>query len=201
MIATFLEIGYFFKNDNLYIRDHITGNNILIPKNFHFLTVVEDDFNNYKLAFCNNLGNLFFDYQKYAPEYAGVLEEYKLIDLKYIKNAANIDLSKYYYHHIHTPLFAVRKGELEGQSLENYRVDVYEIARNKKIGTLVDEFGFFERDQFHYVNHHQGYDHDSQELNVTIENHEGNFQIGDNIIHPITLYDGHLNLLDYLGYS
>lgn len=62
-------------------------------------------------------------------------------------------MSKYYYH-THTPLFAVKQGELEGQSLENYRADVYEIAKDKKIGTLVDEFGFFENGKFHHVDHH-----------------------------------------------
>ncbi|WP_341808486.1 hypothetical protein [Wolbachia endosymbiont (group E) of Neria commutata] len=199
VIATFLEIGYFFKGNNLYIRNHITGKSILIPQDFHFLKVVEDGLDNYKLAFCNYLGNLFFDYKKYNSEYANVLEEYKTIDLRYIKNAANIDLSKYYY--MHSPLFAVKQGEFEAQSTENRSADVYEIVKDKKIGTLIDEFGFFQHKQFYYVNHHQRYDHRSQELNVTIEDHEGNFQIGDNIIHPIILHDGRFDLLDYLGYQ
>lgn len=199
VIATFLEIGYFFKGNNLYIRNHITGKSILIPQDFHFLKVVEDGLDNYKLAFCNYLGNLFFDYKKYNSEYADVLEKYKAIDLRYIKNAANIDLSKYYY--MHSPLFAVKQGEFEAQSTENRSADVYEIVKDKKIGTLVDEFGFFEHEKFYYVSYHQEYDHDSQELNVTIEDHEGNFQIGDNIIHPIILHNGHLDLLDYLGYQ
>ncbi|APR98353.1 collagen-like domain-containing protein [Wolbachia endosymbiont of Folsomia candida] len=199
VIATFLEIGYFFKNDDLYIRNHIKGENILIPKNFHFLKVVEDGLDNYNLAFCNNLGNLFFDHKKYDPEYADLPEEHKLIDLKYIKNAANIDLSKYYYH-TNTPLFAVTQGELEGHSLEDYRADVYEIAKDKKIGTLIDEFGFFENGKFHHMDHHHGSDQHSEELDVRIQDHEGNFQIEGNTVHPITLYDGHLDLVDYLGY-
>lgn len=110
-------------------------------------------------------------------------------------------MSKYYCHHIHSPLFAVKQGEFEAQSTENRSADVYEIVKDKKIGTLIDEFGFFEHEQFYYVNHHQGHDHRSQELNVTIEDHEGNFQIGDNIIHPIILHNGRLDLLDYLGYQ
>lgn len=186
VIATFLEIGYFIKNDELYIRNHIIGNNTLIPKDFHFLKVVEDDLDSYKLAFCNNLGNLFFNYKKYDKEYANLPEEHKLIDLKYLKNAINIDLSKYFYH-THTPSFIIKGGELEGQSLENYKTDIYEIARNKKIGTLIDEFGYFEGNLFHYIDHHQGYNHHFQDLDVKIENYEGNMHIGDNTIHPINL--------------
>ncbi|WP_168464693.1 collagen-like protein [Wolbachia endosymbiont of Ctenocephalides felis wCfeT] len=110
-VAKFLEVGHFFKNDDLYIRNHITGSNILIPKDFHFLKVIKDDLQSYKLAFCNNLGNLFFEHKKYDPEYTSLPKEYKSIDLQYMKNAVNIDLSKYYYH-THTPLFAIKRGEL-----------------------------------------------------------------------------------------
>ncbi|WP_168464051.1 hypothetical protein [Wolbachia endosymbiont of Ctenocephalides felis wCfeT] len=57
-VAKFLEIGYFFKGDNLYIRNHVTGSNTLIPKDFHFLKVIQTGLSEYKLAFCNHLGNL-----------------------------------------------------------------------------------------------------------------------------------------------
>ncbi|WP_168464436.1 hypothetical protein [Wolbachia endosymbiont of Ctenocephalides felis wCfeT] len=144
--------------------------------------------------------NLFFDYKKYDPEYANLPREYKYIDLKCMKDAVNIDLSKHYYHG-NTQLFAIKKGQLEGQSFENYKAHIYENAENRKIGTLVDEFGYFDGDQFHYVNHHLGRSYNPQDLDIKIEKHEGNIQVEGYSIYPFMLSDSYLNMLDYLCYQ
>ncbi|WCR53179.1 MAG: hypothetical protein PG981_000201 [Wolbachia endosymbiont of Ctenocephalides orientis wCori] len=192
-IATFLKVGYFFKNDELYIHDHITGNITLMPKGFHFLTVVKTGLNDYKLAFCNKLGNLFFEHKKYNKTYANLLEECKLIDLKYIKGSVKIDLSKYYLHE-HAPPFAVKKGDAQGQSFENHIADVYEIERNEKVGDLIDEFGFFEQNTFHYINHNKEHTRGLYPQNFK---YEGGFQLGSESIHPVVLDDSYTSVFNY----
>ena len=86
---------------------------------------------------------------------------------------------------MHAPQFIIKKGEAEGQSFENHVANVYEVKKNDKVGSLIDEFGFFDNDKFYYVNHHGSSEElDPQELNI---DYKGNFQIADNSIYPLIL--------------
>lgn len=188
VVAAFSQLGFFFKNNELYIRNHITANNLYIPKDFHFLSVVENGPSDYRLALCNHLGNFLFEYKKYDREYQNLPEEYKLINPKCIKGSADIDLSKYYFH-THAPQFAVRKDGNNGQSSEYYGADVYEVKKNEKVGALIDEIGFFENEKFYYINNHHGSttELNPEELSIVINDSEGHFQINDHSIYPLTL--------------
>ncbi|XP_008486370.3 putative ankyrin repeat domain-containing protein 31, partial [Diaphorina citri] len=68
-VGNFSNIGYFFQDNELYIRNYFTDKNIKIPQEFSFLRVVRDDDGELKLALCNSLGNLLSEYKKYDPEY------------------------------------------------------------------------------------------------------------------------------------
>ncbi len=71
-IATLPKIGYHMLNGELVVRNHITEEEVKIPGDFHYLKVVKSDHDNYKLTFCNFLGNEFFEYKKYDPQYSGI---------------------------------------------------------------------------------------------------------------------------------
>ncbi|WP_253300016.1 collagen-like protein [Wolbachia endosymbiont of Chironomus riparius] len=206
-IAAFSQIGYFFRDNELHIRNHITNKDVIIPRDFLFLKVIEDNFGDVKLAFCNNLGNLFFEYKKYDQEYANLPFEYKFIDTRYIKVEKNFNFDKY---NSYQPLLVLKKGHPEGTSSRDFSAEISDFSENKKIGTLIDEFGFFQHDQFHYVNYHQGlidHDHYLQNLEVTISNYNGDFKIKNSItgkviqnIHPVIKFDD-FSLLDYIGFE
>ncbi|WCR53265.1 MAG: hypothetical protein PG981_000287 [Wolbachia endosymbiont of Ctenocephalides orientis wCori] len=188
VVAAFSQLGFFFRNDELYIRNHITAHNLHIPKDFHFLTVVENGLSDYRLALCNHLGNLLFDYKKYDREYQNLPEEYKLINPKCVKGSADIDVSEYYFH-TYAPQFAIRKDGNDGQFSEHYGADVYEVQKNEKVGALIDEIGFFENEKFYYINNHHGSttELNPEELSIVINDYESNFQINDHSIHPLML--------------
>nr|WP_250296826.1 hypothetical protein [Wolbachia endosymbiont of Oedothorax gibbosus] len=56
-IATLPKIGYHMLNGELVVRNHITEEEVKIPRDFHYLKVVKSDHDDYKLTFCNFLGN------------------------------------------------------------------------------------------------------------------------------------------------
>lgn len=64
-IATLPKIGYYILNDELVIHDYITEKEFKVPKEFHYLKVIESPYqDSYRLTFCDYLGNEFFKYKK-----------------------------------------------------------------------------------------------------------------------------------------
>ncbi|WP_395463420.1 hypothetical protein [Wolbachia endosymbiont of Cantharis cryptica] len=155
-IATLPKIGYYMLNDQLVMRNHVTGEEVSIPKDFHCLKVVKfsDD---YKLTFCNVLGNEFFEHKKYDPQYSNISDEYKFISLNCAKKEYNPNLWELFSHR---PSFFIAEESVEPGSLDHYSVAVFELTNSKKgrkMATLIDEFGCFnENGQFKYCDYHEG---------------------------------------------
>ncbi|MDG7056589.1 MAG: hypothetical protein LKM43_00305 [Wolbachia endosymbiont of Penenirmus auritus] len=158
-IATLPKIGYYTLNDQLVVHNHVTREKVVIPEEFHYLKVVRlgSGFGDgdYKLTFCNVLGNEFFEYKKYDPEYSRVPDEYKFISLSHAKKEYNPNLSELISHQ---PLFFIKKGPAEPGS-DKYAAAVFELTHNgkgKKIATLIDEFGYFDQNgMFKHCNYHE----------------------------------------------
>ncbi|MGL9717153.1 MAG: hypothetical protein ACR5K9_00290 [Wolbachia sp.] len=155
-IATLSKIGYYMLNDQLVMRNHVTGEKVVIPSDFHFLKVVKFD-GNYKLTFCNVLGNEFFEYKRYDPQYSNVSDEYKFISLSCVKKEHNLNLGELFSHR---PSFFITEGSIEPDYSSHYQADMFELTNNKKgrkMATLIDEFGYFnESGQFKHCNYHKG---------------------------------------------
>ncbi|APR99065.1 hypothetical protein [Wolbachia endosymbiont of Folsomia candida] len=153
-IATLPIIGYRMLNDELVIRNHITEEEVKIPRDFHYLKVVKFGYDNYKLMFCNSLGSEFFEYKKYDPLYSSISDEYKFVNLNSIKKIFNPNIREYVSH---APSFLIAEGDIEPGS-QNYAADLFELAngsKGRKVGTLVDEFGYFDHeDRLNYCNYH-----------------------------------------------
>lgn len=142
-VGDFSNIGYFFQNNELYIRNYFTDTNIKIPQEFSFLRVVRDDDGELKLALCNSLGNLLSEYKKYDPEYRELPDFVENSHICLQKGRA-LNLSYDW-----RPLFQL-KNDSEGQS-----VSVYKVMTNRKVGQLIDEFIYYDRDnKLHYKNYH-----------------------------------------------
>ena len=142
-IGNFSNIGYFFQNNELYIRNYFTDTNIRIPKEFSFLRVVRDDDGELKLALCNSLGNLLSEYKKYDPEYRELPD---FVENSHIclQKSRTLNLSYDW-----RPLLQL-KNDSEWQS-----VSVYKVMTNRKVGHLIDEFIYYDRDnKLHYKNYH-----------------------------------------------
>lgn len=109
----------------------------------------------YKLTFCNVLGNEFFEYKKYDPQYSNVSDEYKFISLNCAKKEYNPNLSELFSHR---PSFFITEGPAEPGS-DKYSAAVFELTHNgkgKKMATLIDEFGYFDRNSiFMHCNYHE----------------------------------------------
>ncbi|MDD9331270.1 MAG: hypothetical protein PV340_01185 [Wolbachia sp.] len=88
------------------------------------------------------MGNEFFEYKKYDTTFSSLRNEFKSIDLQQIKVPNKINLNSKLY-------FILKPGNVEpGGSI--YAVDVYEIiSQNKKIGTLTDEFYYYQSNEVH----------------------------------------------------
>ncbi len=84
-IATLPKIGYYMLDDQLVMRNHVTQEKVVIPRDFHYLKAIKFNDDDYKLTFCNFLGNEFFEYKKYDPQYSNVSDEYKFISLSCMK--------------------------------------------------------------------------------------------------------------------
>ncbi|WP_411131776.1 hypothetical protein [Wolbachia endosymbiont of Tettigetta isshikii] len=128
-MATLPKIGYYMLNDQLVVRNHVTKEKVVIPEDFHFLKVVKFYNDDYKLTFCNVLGNEFFEYKKYDPQYSNVSDEYKFISLNYVKKEYNHNLSELFGHR---PSFLITEGLAEPGSPGHYQADVFELTNNKK---------------------------------------------------------------------
>ncbi|MDG7053293.1 MAG: collagen-like protein [Wolbachia endosymbiont of Alcedoecus sp.] len=168
-MATLPKIGYYMLNDQLVMHNHVTKEKVVIPEDFHFLKVVKLYNDDYKLTFCNVLGNEFFEYKKYDPQYSNVSDEYKFISLNYAKKECNPNLSELFGHR---PSFFITEGPAEPGSPGHYQADVFELTNNKKgrkIATLIDKFCYFnENDQFKCCNYHKGMEcriYDTSEIN------------------------------------
>ncbi|WP_338406446.1 MULTISPECIES: hypothetical protein [unclassified Wolbachia] len=195
-IATLPKIGYYMLNDQLVMRNHVTQEKVVIPRDFHYLKVVKFNNDDYKLTFCNFLGNEFFEYKKYDPQYSNVLDEYKFISLSCMKKKYNPNLGELLSHR---PSFFITEESTEPGSQDHYLVAIFELKNGKKDGkmaTLIDEFGYFDKNgQFQHRDYHKKteYDtYDSSEISLkeiytwTDEKSEFCFAENDNItLHTI----------------
>ncbi|WP_434732577.1 hypothetical protein [Wolbachia endosymbiont of Zygogramma bicolorata] len=191
-IATLPKIGYYMFNDQLIMRNHVTQEKVVIPRDFHYLKVIKSNNDDYKLTFCNFLGNEFFEYKKYDPQYSNVSDEYKFISLSCMKEKRNLNLGELLSHR---PSFFITEGIAEPDSLGNHQAVVFEVinsGKGEKKATLTDEFGYFDKNnKFHYYDYHKKteYDtYDSSEINLkemykwTDKNSEFCFAEDNNII-------------------
>ncbi|MDR1139679.1 MAG: hypothetical protein LBJ80_05425 [Rickettsiales bacterium] len=159
-MATLPKIGYYMLNDQLVVHNHVTKEEVAIPRDFHYLKVIKfgSGFSSgdYKLTFCNVFGNEFFEYKKYDPQYSNVSDEYKFISLNCAKKEYNPNLSDLFGHR---PSFFIIEGPDEPGSPGHYQADVFELTNNnkgKKMATLIDEFGYFDQNGiFMHCNYHE----------------------------------------------
>ncbi|WP_254229414.1 collagen-like protein [Wolbachia pipientis] len=194
-IAKFSKFGYFFNENELYIRNHSTGELILIPKEFHFLKVIQGTDGTYRLSFCNNHGNLLSEYKKYDPEYHQLIanKDY-LIDVRHLKKEVSY-FDKYYHVHTFAPIFTLKKGNIYHNGY--YSADIYELETGKRIGTLIDECAYYQNKKLHYINYHDPEKSHHCDDSCSKEDHplfvdfnEGNvtLKMNDHLyIHPIIL--------------
>ncbi|MGL9732278.1 MAG: hypothetical protein ACR5KX_05985 [Wolbachia sp.] len=95
-MATLPKICYYMLNDHFVMHNHVTKEEVAIPRDFHYLKVIKfgSGFSSgdYKLTFCNVFGNEFFEYKKYDPKYSNVSDEYKFISLNCAKKEYNHNL-------------------------------------------------------------------------------------------------------------
>jgi hypothetical protein len=195
-IATLPKIGYRMFNGELVIHNHITEEEVKIPRDFHYLKVVQFNHDGYKLTFCNILGNEFFECKKYDPQYSSVLDEYKFVDFGNIKKTYN---PKFKEHVSHTPSFFVAEGPIKPGS-QNYAVNLFELikgGKGRKMGTLTDEFGYFDdQNNLNYCDYHESAEsniYDPEKFSIKMVNVDmskiDKFYLtaeqGDIIIHPI----------------
>ncbi|GFY65352.1 uncharacterized protein TNIN_38541 [Trichonephila inaurata madagascariensis] len=180
-------------NGELVVRNHITEEEVKIPRDFHYLKVVKSDHDNYKLTFCNFLGNEFFEYKKYDPQYSGISDEYKFVDFGSIKKTHNLEFKEYVGH---APKFFAAEGPIEPGS-QNHAIDLFRLVKSGKVGTFADEFGYFDgQNKLHYYNYHKSTESNTYDpenfsvkmINVDVSKVDKFYLIGeqgDIIIHPI----------------
>ncbi|WP_338406598.1 MULTISPECIES: hypothetical protein [unclassified Wolbachia] len=154
-IATLPKIGYYMLDDQLVMRNHVTQEKVVIPRDFHYLKAIKFNNDDYKLTFCNFLGNEFFEYKKYDPQYSNVSDEYKFISLNCAKKECNPNLWELFSHR---PSFFITEESPEPGSPGHYSVAVFEFISGKKgrkMATLIDEFGSFnKKGKFQYCDYH-----------------------------------------------
>ncbi|WP_174855532.1 hypothetical protein [Wolbachia endosymbiont of Ctenocephalides felis wCfeT] len=154
-IATLSKIGYRISNGALIVRNHVTAEEIKIPKEFRYLKVVSPDNGDRKLTFCNVLGNEFFEYKKYDPQFSSIPNDYKFVDFGSISKAHN---AKFKEHIGHAPSFFAAEWPIEPGS-QNHSIVLFGLnkcGKGKKIEMLTDEFGYFDdQGNFNYCNYHK----------------------------------------------
>ncbi|WP_339047604.1 hypothetical protein [Candidatus Mesenet endosymbiont of Phosphuga atrata] len=146
-IGTFSPTGYYFFDNRIYIYDHLNSQiSIDLSPQFHFLKVVKIKEDGYKLVFCNKGGQ----------EYYKIPSNYRLISSENLKGTKNINFKKYYTENGSSPSFVVKMNSTSYPNSSQHGVDVYEIGNGeKKIGSLIDEFGYYDsQNKFHYSNNH-----------------------------------------------
>ncbi|MFP3035697.1 MAG: hypothetical protein ACEY3A_01485 [Wolbachia sp.] len=156
IVATLTKIGYYMLNDQLVMRNHVTKEEVVIPRDFHYLKVVKFGDNDYKLTFCSVLGNEFFEYKRYDPQYSNVSDEYKFISLSCARKNYNPSFGELLNHR---PSFFIAKGSAEPDSPGYCSADVVEVTsrgKGRKMATLIDEFGYFDQNgMFKHCNYHE----------------------------------------------
>ncbi|WP_265014853.1 hypothetical protein [Wolbachia endosymbiont (group B) of Camptogramma bilineatum] len=162
LVATLPKIGYCMLNDQLVIHNHVTEEEIKIPRNFHYLKVVKSSNNDdYKLTFCNFLGNEFFEHKKYDSQYSNVPDEYQYTSLNYMKKGYKPNFCKLLND---KPSFFIAKGTTNQDSSGHCPADVFELTKSgkgKKMATLIDQFGSFNKEgKFQYCDYHTKADYD-----------------------------------------
>ncbi|WP_264375974.1 hypothetical protein [Wolbachia endosymbiont (group B) of Sphaerophoria taeniata] len=159
LVATLPKIGYCMLDDQLIIHNHVTEEEIKIPRNFHYLKVVKSSNNDdYKLTFCNFLGNEFFEHKKYDSQYSNVPNKYQYISLNCMKKEYKPDFCKLLND---KPSFFIVKGTTNQDSSGHCPADVFELTKREKMATLIDQFGFFNKEgKFQYCDYHTKADYD-----------------------------------------
>ncbi|RDD34184.1 hypothetical protein Wcon_01755 [Wolbachia endosymbiont of Cylisticus convexus] len=159
LVATLPKIGYYMLDDQLVIRNHVTEEEVKIPRDFHYLKVVKSGNNDdYKLTFCNFLGNEFFEHKKYDPQYSNVPDEYQYISLNCMKKEYKPNFCKLLND---KPSFFITEGTTDPGYCP---ADVFELTKSgkgRKIATLIDQFGSFnENGEFQYCDYHTKAEYD-----------------------------------------
>ncbi|WP_264682586.1 MULTISPECIES: hypothetical protein [unclassified Wolbachia] len=162
LVATLPKIGYCMLDDQLVIHNHVTEEEIKIPRDFHYLKVVKSSSNDdYKLTFCNFLGNEFFEHKKYDSQYSNVPDEYQYTSLNYMKKGYKPNFCKLLND---KPSFFIAKGTTNQDSSGHCPADVFELTKSgkgKKMATLIDQFGSFNKEgKFQYCDYHTKADYD-----------------------------------------
>ncbi|MFP3030138.1 MAG: hypothetical protein ACEY3M_02860 [Wolbachia sp.] len=162
LVATLPKIGYCMLDDQLVIHNHVTEEEIKIPRDFHYLKVVKSSSNDdYQLTFCNFLGNEFFEHKKYDSQYSNVPNKYQYISLNCMKKEYKPNFCKLLND---KPSFFIAKGTTNQDSSGHCPADVFELTKSgkgKKMATLIDQFGVFNKEgKFQYCDYHTKADYD-----------------------------------------
>lgn len=162
LVATLPKIGYCMLDDQLVIHNHVTEEEIKIPRNFHYLKVVKSSSNDdYQLTFCNFLGNEFFEHKKYDSQYSNIPDKYQYISLNCMKKEYKPNFCKLLND---KPSFFIVKGTTNQDSSGHCPADVFELTKSgkgKKMATLIDQFGVFNKEgKFQYCDYHRKADYD-----------------------------------------
>ncbi|WP_349967668.1 hypothetical protein [Wolbachia endosymbiont of Armadillidium arcangelii] len=153
LVATLPKIGYYMLDDQLVIRNHVTEEEVKIPRDFHYLKVVKSSNNDdYKLTFCNFLGNEFFEHKKYDPQYSNVPDEYQYISLNCMKKEYKPNFCKLLND---KPSFLITEGTADPGYCPANVFELTKSGKGRKIATLIDQFGSFnENGEFQYYDYH-----------------------------------------------
>ncbi|WP_339046035.1 hypothetical protein [Candidatus Mesenet endosymbiont of Agriotes lineatus] len=196
--GAFSKVGYYFYDNAIHIYDHFAKDkdSFSLPEHFHFLKVVKDEKDHYKLAFCN----------RYGHEYHAMPDDYKLINIEHIKKGVkSIDFAKYYAKNGSFPSFIAKPNVKDYADSKQHGVDIYEIE-NEKVGSLIDEYGYYDsQDGFHYTNNQIGikdrlYDHPSFTIAIGDNGCESNtIRESNNILSANHLDPVNCNLIEYIA--
>jgi len=186
LVATLPKIGYCMLDDQLVIHNHITEEEIKIPRDFHYLKVVNSSSNDdYQLTFCNFLGNEFFEHKKYDSQYSNIPDKYQYISLNCMKKEYKPNFCKLLND---KPSFFIAKGTTNQDSSGHCPADVFELTKSgkgKKMATLIDQFGVFNKEgKFQYCDYHRKADYDvydSYKINKEYETTD-EFLFNDDIV-------------------
>ncbi|MBR9982930.1 MAG: hypothetical protein MUP48_03255 [Wolbachia endosymbiont of Homalodisca vitripennis] len=140
-ISTLPKIVYHMFNNEFLIHNYTTKEKeVEIPRDFHYLKVVQSSSNDdYQLTFCNFLGNEFFEHKKYDPQYSNVSDEYKYISLNCMRKEYKPNFCKLLNHE---PSFFITEGTTNPNCPCHYSADIYELTssgKGRKMATLIDQ--------------------------------------------------------------
>lgn len=140
-ISTLPKIVYHMFNNEFLMHNHTTKEKeVEIPRDFHYLKVVQSSSNDdYQLTFCNFLGNEFFEHKKYDPQYSNVSDEYKYISLNCMRKEYKPNFCKLLNH---KPSFLITEGTANPNCPCHYSAEIYELTssgKGRKMATLIDQ--------------------------------------------------------------